>query len=170
VSSSTLEFKAGQEKSIVTDLKKIFSDVSETSKLEQKILSRLEIKKEGKTVFVILYSTGKCLIQGADGQLFDLIKKTVIGFGLSELKTEKPPVKYIAELDENNFYKEKNFIVGFDEAGIGEVIGSAVFAAVILPKESLSLFEKLRKDIKSLSYSELNYYWDLVRTKFINLL
>ncbi len=162
MASSTLEFKLDDEKSIITALKKTFSVVLESSNLEQKIISRLEINHIGKKIVVVFYTTGKCLIQGSGGEAFDSIKKKIIDLGLVELKNEKTS-KYISDLDENNFYKEKDFIVGFDEAGIGETIGSAIFAAVILSKENLSLFASLKKDIKSLSLRELNYYSDLMK-------
>jgi ribonuclease HII/rRNA-processing protein FCF1 len=164
VSSLTLKFQAGEEKSIASYLKSSFKSVSETSDSKQKIISKLELESEGRKVFVIFYSTGKCLVQGSEGPLFDLVRKSLIDKGLIELNTEKT-TKYLAELDENNFYKEKNFIVGFDEAGTGETIGSAIFAAVILPKELLDSFSNLRKDIKSLSGPELNYYCELMKKK-----
>ncbi|MEK6927331.1 MAG: hypothetical protein AABX11_02765 [Nanoarchaeota archaeon] len=166
MASSTLGFKVDEERLIVSNLKKSFTIISEYSNPKQRILSRLEIKKESKKVIVNFYATGKCLIQGSDGELFDSIKKSILDGGLVEIKNEKQQ-KFIAELNENDFYKEKEFIVGFDEAGIGETIGSAVFAAVILPREILHIFSDLRKDIKSLSPSELNYYCELIKKKGI---
>jgi len=162
VASSTFEFNLDEEKLVIDGLRKAFTISSESSDSKQKITSRIEIKKEKEKVIVIFYSTGKCLIQGAEGNLFDSIKTNLSDASLTETKSEKPK-KYLAELNENDFYKEKDFIVGFDEAGVGETIGSAVFVGVILPKEKLSLFASLRKDIKSLSFSELNYYCDFIK-------
>lgn len=166
MASLTLGFKIDEEKLIIEELKKIFVVVSQISKSELKIISRLEVKKNGSVVFLTFYSTGKCLIQGSDGELSDSLKQFTLKKGLIELNAEKK-TKYLSELDETNFYKEKNFIVGFDEAGTGETIGSAVFVAVILPKEKLSVFGKLRKDIKSLSPQELNYYCELIKKQGI---
>lgn len=168
VASSTFEFKAGQEKTIINGLKNDFPFISESSNAAQRIISRIELGKGGEKTIVNFYSTGKLLIQGKEGILFQRVKTLMSQNGLPELTKEKQS-KYMSELDENTFYKERDFIVGFDEAGTGETIGSAMFAAVILPKNSLHHFSNLRKDIKSMPYSELNYYCDLIKKKGIKV-
>jgi ribonuclease HIII len=134
---------------IIPKIKKEFPSIYQTSPSGQGVSHRFEIVQNGNKIAITFYLTGKCLVQGPDGVGFEFIKQRFSGFEFMDLVCKR---EVTAEtINEREIFKKRQFIIGLDEAGIGETIGPGIFAAVVLGRDQLSSFTFLKKDVKTLS-------------------
>lgn len=161
--SQTFTFNTALLEKVVNSVKDKFQLFSESQDDKQNIISRLVLSSNQNQLNLIFYGTGKCLLQGRDGEFFENVKNHLSS--IDEVSSIEKKENISPQLvDEIEIYNERNFIIGFDEAGKGEALGDMVLASVCLPKEKLHLFQNLKTDVKSMSLKELSYYCNLLKT------
>ncbi|UCD20615.1 MAG: hypothetical protein JSW08_02455 [archaeon] len=162
MSSETFQFNLSEIKKIKELIRNKFRIIVESKDEKQNIILKLILSNNKDSLNLIFYGTGKCLLQGKEGDFFEKISSFLKNsINLTFIK-RRDKAKAI-EIDESKLYELKECIIGFDEAGKGECIGPMVFGSVLLPKDKLLLFKDLKRDIKTLSLKELNYYCSLLR-------
>ena len=156
MTSETFTYQFSLLEEILQSIRDNFKVLQESENIRNGEIKRLVITNSRDKLNSIFYRTGKSILQGKEGDLFEKVKNHLSACGYFERFEKEEENKPSA--NESDIYKNKKFVIGFDEAGKGEAIGSMFLASVCVPRDKIDLFLSLKKDIKSMTIEQLNYW------------